>query len=148
MENIKEKSFGVIPVFRDKENNLFFCLVQHAEGHWGFPKGHPEPGESEKETAARELEEETGIDMIDFSSNKSFIEEYAFEQDGIIHDKSVKYFFGFVSSVVSATPDNFKKEIPELKWVTYEDAKKLITFPEAKRILEEVFEYLKELGKT
>lgn len=28
---------------------------------WGFPKGHMEEGESEEETALRELSEETGI---------------------------------------------------------------------------------------
>lgn len=32
---------------------------------WGFPKGGVEPGESEKEAAMRELEEEAGIKIID-----------------------------------------------------------------------------------
>jgi 8-oxo-dGTP pyrophosphatase MutT (NUDIX family) len=30
---------------------------------WGFPKGHPEPGEQPSDTAARELREETGIQL-------------------------------------------------------------------------------------
>jgi 8-oxo-dGTP pyrophosphatase MutT (NUDIX family) len=30
---------------------------------WGFPKGHPEMGEELKDTAARELYEETGIQL-------------------------------------------------------------------------------------
>lgn len=144
MESIKEKSFGVVPVHEDRKNNLFFCLIRHAEGHWGFPKGHQDAGESEEETAIRELKEETGINIVNFFNNKSFIEEYGFEQDGIVHDKSVKYFLGFIPSMISTTPNNFKKEIPELKWTSYKEAKKLITFPKAKQILDEVFKYLKQ----
>ena len=33
----------------------------HGGGHWDFPKGHIDEGESEIQTALRELEEETGI---------------------------------------------------------------------------------------
>lgn len=60
-----EKSFGVIPVFK-QENNFTFCLIRHTEGHWGFPKGHQDIGESEQETATRELQEETGISTVNF----------------------------------------------------------------------------------
>ena len=31
------------------------------DSHYGFPKGHIEPGESKKQTALREIFEETGI---------------------------------------------------------------------------------------
>jgi len=36
-------------------------LVQEAGGSWGPPKGHMEAGESQLDTALRELREETGI---------------------------------------------------------------------------------------
>jgi len=142
MESKKEESFGIIPVFKNVDGSFVFCLIRHKEGHWGFPKGHRDIRESEEETAKRELKEETGISTVDFLNNKFFIEEYAFEQDGIIHDKSVKYFLGFVPTMVATTPDNFKKEISELKWLKYKDASELLTFPEAREALDQVFEYL------
>ena len=148
MEIKKEKSFGVIPVFRDKKDNFTFCLIQHAGEHWGFPKGHQDIGESEQETATRELKEETGISIVDLSNNQSFSEKYSFEKNNIKHNKSVKYFLGFASSIDTKIPDDFKDEISELKWVTYEEAKQLITFPEAKKILEQVFKYLKTIMET
>ena len=140
---IKEtKSFGVIPVFKDEGGNFIFCLVKHAEGHWGFPKGGQEIGESEQETAIRELKEETGINDIKLFGNKSFTIKYLFKKDGLQYNKSVTYFPGFIFSMNTATPKDFKAEISEIKWVSYKEAKELITFLEEKNILNQTFEYL------
>ena len=138
----EDKSFGIIPVFKDVKGGFIFCLVQHAGEHWGFPKGHQDMGESEQETAMRELKEETGIDKIDLF-NQPFIEKYSFIKNDFQHNKTVKYFLGFVSSMATKIPDNFKKEISNLRWVNYREAKQLITFPGAKEILDQAFEYLK-----
>ena len=57
----KEKSCGAV-VFRKSASKLEFIAVKSkANGHWGFPKGHVETGESEAETAIREVFEETGL---------------------------------------------------------------------------------------
>jgi bis(5'-nucleosidyl)-tetraphosphatase len=68
-------SFGVIPLFKTPTGDFLFCVVHHASGHWGFPKGHPNQGESERETALRELNEETGIANCDILSDDVFIEK-------------------------------------------------------------------------
>jgi len=107
MEIKKDKSFGIIPVFKDAKGDFIFCLVRHAGEHWGFPKGHPETRESEIETARRELKEETGIDNVNLSS-QSFSEKYSFVKDNFQHNKTVKYFLGFVSSMTSKIPDDFR----------------------------------------
>ena len=37
-------------------------LIRHKNGgHWAFPKGHVENGETEEQTARREIREETGL---------------------------------------------------------------------------------------
>ena len=57
-----DKSCGVV-LF----NSGKVLLLRHSStssrggGHWDFPKGHIDEGESEIQTALRELEEETGI---------------------------------------------------------------------------------------
>ncbi len=141
MKIVETKSFGVVPIFKG-EGGLFFCIIQHASGHWGFPKGHQDMGESEQETAMRELKEETGVSAIDFLDSQSFTIKYLFEKDGFKYNKSVKYFLGLVSSMITTIPDSFKKEITNLKWVTHEEAKNIITFPEERRILDQAFKYL------
>ena len=57
-----DKSCGVV-LF----NSGKVLLLRHSSissrggGHWDFPKGHIDDGETEIQTALRELEEETGI---------------------------------------------------------------------------------------
>lgn len=53
----KEKSCGCIIFNRDKD----VLLLKMNAGHWSFPKGHVEDGETELDTAYREVTEETGI---------------------------------------------------------------------------------------
>lgn len=65
----KVKSCGVI-VFRE-EPELAFLLMQHTD-RWDLPKGHVDPGETELETALRELEEETGISAKDIELDQDF----------------------------------------------------------------------------
>lgn len=45
--------------------------MRHAD-RWDLPKGHVDPGESEMETALRELHEETGIDSRSLRIDESF----------------------------------------------------------------------------
>ena len=56
----QEKSCGAIVI--NKNNKIL--LVHHNAGHWDFPKGHIENGETEEQTAIREVKEETNIDII------------------------------------------------------------------------------------
>lgn len=59
-----EKSCGAI-VYRKHHGNTEILLVRHLKsGHWSFPKGHMEAGETEEDTARREIKEETGLDVL------------------------------------------------------------------------------------
>ena len=55
-----EVSCGAI-VFTRQGGQRRYLIVQSLEGWYGFPKGHTEPGETEEETALREIWEETGV---------------------------------------------------------------------------------------
>src|ERR1700761_7880485 len=61
-EVVKEPTAGGI-IFRrsKKDNGIEFLLVQDAKNRWTIPKGHVEPGETAKQTAEREIQEETGL---------------------------------------------------------------------------------------
>ncbi len=57
----REKSCGAVLV-RRAVSGWETLLIRHANGgHWAFPKGHVEPGETEAQTALREIREETAI---------------------------------------------------------------------------------------
>lgn len=55
-----EKSCGAV-VFTRTEAGIEYVIIRSLEGSCGFPKGHCEAGETEEETALREIYEETGL---------------------------------------------------------------------------------------
>lgn len=57
-----ETSAGAV-VFTETDGIIKFVLVKSVAGVWGFPKGHPEDGESEREAAEREIREETSLEV-------------------------------------------------------------------------------------
>lgn len=139
MEAQRDHSFGIIPFHRD-ENGWHFLLIKHNEGHWSFPKGHKETGESDKEAAMRELKEETGIKNCKIVGNNYFIEKYTFERDGGKIEKTVKFFLEEVNKEHSINLQ--KKEISEYKWLTFEEALKTLTFENGRKLLGEVKYFL------
>ena len=59
-EPIREKSCGAV-VYWQGEGERLYLIEQMRGGHFAMPKGHVEAGESEAQTAAREIREETGL---------------------------------------------------------------------------------------
>ena len=61
-EVVRETTSGGI-VFRrnDVSNQVEILLIQDAKNRWTIPKGHVEEGEEPKQTAEREIREETGL---------------------------------------------------------------------------------------
>jgi ADP-ribose pyrophosphatase YjhB (NUDIX family) len=64
-EVVREPTSGGI-VFRrhPKTNDVEILLIQDAKNRWTIPKGHIEEGESARETAEREIKEETGLKQM------------------------------------------------------------------------------------
>ena len=60
IDSFLRKSCGIIP-FRRKGDEKEFLVLLQTNHFWSFPKGHMEAGETETETALRELLEETGL---------------------------------------------------------------------------------------
>lgn len=50
-----EKSCGIIVYHSLEKEPKFLLLQSRINNHWSFPKGHMEIGETEKETAIREV---------------------------------------------------------------------------------------------
>jgi 8-oxo-dGTP pyrophosphatase MutT (NUDIX family) len=61
-EVVHETTSGGIIFRRDPTTNLLeILLIQDAKNRWTIPKGHVEEGEEPKQTAEREINEETGL---------------------------------------------------------------------------------------
>ena len=61
-EVVREPTAGGVVFRRDtKTKQLEILLIQDAKNRWTIPKGHIEEGETAKDTAKREIGEETGL---------------------------------------------------------------------------------------
>lgn len=52
---------GIIYRHNSKSREIEILLIQDAKNRWTIPKGHIEEGESSRQTAEREIKEETGL---------------------------------------------------------------------------------------
>ena len=85
MDNHPKVGIGVI-IVRDGKVLLHKRKGAHGEGHWSFPGGHLELGESPEDCAKRETMKEAGIDIDDmevvaltndiFSEDKHYVTIY------------------------------------------------------------------------
>jgi 8-oxo-dGTP pyrophosphatase MutT (NUDIX family) len=114
--------------------------LHYEAGHWDFVKGQVEPHETERETAMRELKEETGIS--DASFVEGFKEQigYFYRRDGKTISKEVIFFL--VESRESRVKISY--EHVGYEWLDYEAAMARLTFLNARNILEKANAFLKK----
>lgn len=77
-------------VFTRRNGEILFVIVQEASGAYSFPKGHMESNETEMQTAAREIREETGLIPV-FVPGFRKTDEYDLSEKPVTH-KQVVYF--------------------------------------------------------
>lgn len=135
---MKDESFGIIPVHKiNKEWEVL--LVQHRLGHWTFPKGHSEPGETFHQAAERELVEETGLIVTRYLSEQPFCEEYNFlSQTGESIQKKVLYFIAEVTGQIQLQV----AEVVQYQWVPLAGAIEVMTFREGKKLCSQVVQWM------
>lgn len=134
----RDEAFGIVPILPTNGTHQFL-LIQHHAGHWGFPKGHADPGESALQAACREFVEETGIADYTVIEGVSFSEQYPFTRSGRKFEKTVIYFPAWVESM---TVHCQEKEIQAYAWADYEQAIAQLSFDGAKQVLRDVQKYL------
>jgi len=134
---INERSFGVVPL-QFRPTGVFLFLVQHHSLAWLLPKGRPESLESPQETAARELEEETGLCVVEWLEHAPFVEHYSFKRHDQDIYKEATYFPALVEGIVHLQSE----ELLDGQWIPIDQFPEKATFPEMRRIASEVVSWL------
>ncbi len=123
-----EKSCGAV-IWRNNCGKREYLLILNkkgaAYGHWGFPKGHVEEGESEHDTARREILEETGLNINTFADGFRVVSRYNPSPNV---EKDAVYF---LSEITDNNITLQESEVAEYRWLGFEDAKKLLSFDDS-----------------
>jgi bis(5'-nucleosidyl)-tetraphosphatase len=134
-----EKSCGAV-IFRMSGEALEFLAVKSKEnGHWGFPKGHMEKGETEEETAMREVLEETGLSI-------TLIDEFRAEVEYKLTDNILKKVVYFISKTSEHSVIIQQEEIEKYRWQSFVDMLDLLTFETDKKVLMKAKNFLSNLA--
>ena len=104
---------------------------------WTLPKGTPNDGETIEETALREVNEETGLDVRIVEPLPSI--DYSFTQSGTRIHKTVHYF---LMEPVGGDLSRHDHEFERVRWVRFADAQGLLTFPTERALVQQAAERL------
>lgn len=123
----QEKSCGAV-VFYDAPGGRLYLIEEMRGGHFAMPKGHVEAGETEAETAEREIREETGLSVsVDtgFRASNSYS-----PYPGCM--KEVVYFTARSESVETSVQ---AEELRSISWLPYEEALQRLSYENDREIL-------------
>ena len=134
-----EKSCGAV-VFTRINGQVKFALVQQLHGFYSFPKGHVETGETEQETALREIYEEIHIAPTLIDGFRTVDEHPIPNKPGVI--KQVVYF---LAEYVDQEIVFQQEELLSAPLVSYAEAMDLFEYESSKRILNEAYRFITSL---
>ncbi len=131
-----ERAAGAVVVRTDETMEWQCVLVCQHDGDWGLPKGHVEPGESDRHAATREVKEEAGLSVEldpDFHMTIHYIKPNG-------RSKEVVYFLArSASGDLVPQPE----EIVEIGWFSFDEAVQKVRYPAVRDVLRTVYPLLK-----
>ncbi|MGN1203627.1 MAG: bis(5'-nucleosyl)-tetraphosphatase [Lachnospiraceae bacterium] len=135
IEKIDEKSCGAV-LYKMTAEGVRYLIVESASGHISFSKGHVESGESEWETACREIEEETGI--VKLKRIDGFRESFVCVTETGNHKEIVYFLANFTDDTIYLQDG----ELVRYWMLPFKEACALINTEEEKEILQKADKFL------
>jgi bis(5'-nucleosidyl)-tetraphosphatase len=134
---IEEKSAGAVVFYQDNADRRYLVL-NYPAGHWDFPKGAVERGETEEQAAVREIREETGIQVASFLPGFKKKIEYRYRKSNALSHKQVIFFLA--KSQTQTVKLSY--EHANFDWLNIRDAQSRLTFDNARNVLREADAFL------
>ena len=145
VKNKYRKAVFIVVYSVEKEiKYIILKRKKHWKG-WEFPKGKIEKFETKRQTARREVKEETGLNVLKI---KKFHEKGFYKYKNKLKDRPGIIGQTYTLFAVKVSKGNGKIKIDKKehyfgKWISYEKAIKLLTWENQKRCLKIVNNWLK-----
>ena len=128
---------GAVP-FRIVDSRAQFLLVTSRKGHWIFPKGVVEEGETPEEAASKEVKEEAGIEGSILPGPVGSFHDWKDREPCQV----LMFLFEYASDADSWRESGARAK----KWCGFEDALRLLKKKEFRQILERARERVEGRG--
>ncbi len=116
----REKSCGAV-IFTEKDGNRLYLVEVMRKGHLSLCKGHVEGTETEHETAAREIREETGLTVKFLGGFRRTIEYSPYPN-------CMKTVVFFLAEADGTDVTAQEEEVREIRWLPFGEAVAALTF--------------------
>jgi bis(5'-nucleosidyl)-tetraphosphatase len=140
---IEELSAGAVVFYKDQQRlERVYLVLNYPAGHWDFPKGAVEKGETEEQAAVREIREETGIEVSSFIPGFRRKIEYRYRKGNGLSHKQVVFF------IAKSNTDQVRisHEHSRYEWLTWEKAQSRLTFANARNVLRDADLFLSKVA--
>lgn len=135
-----EHSAGIVIYNSGRYLLLNYGRSRVTANRWGLSKGRIEGNETVMQTALREAFEETGINDLSILEEFEHRISYYFTRGSHRIKKTVIYLIG----ISKTTEVKISNEHIGYYWATYEEALKMLTFENTRKIIRASERYLKE----
>ena len=110
-------------VYRQRNQKIEVVLLyRRASKSWHLPKGTKKPKEKRRETAVREIKEETGV-SVKLQKYLGWLPSIWYSQDGTKIFKKTHYY---LTKPLTMNIQDHDQEHDKVKWVEINQAKKLL----------------------
>ncbi len=130
---VKEETGGGI-IYRRGKSGVEILLIQDAKGRWTIPKGHVEEGEANRETAIREIREETGLRELRIADWLGKTKFNYRRGDSLILMTTYVYLIEALGDTNRLTPGD-SEGITAVKWFSVNEALDLIAYENMNNLL-------------
>jgi 8-oxo-dGTP pyrophosphatase MutT (NUDIX family) len=150
MTTFHERSAGVIPYHRGGDGTYTFLVlhsatVRNPRAKWEFPKGGVEAGETPRQAAGREFQEETSLSDWSFRDGFERSLSYTYIRRGRKVVKTVTYYVVEVREPTLPTPSLEHVEDPHghwFHWGTFEEINRLLYHTKIRQVFAEAEAWL------
>ena len=129
----REKSCGAV-IYRGENPRREYLILTSTQGHTTLCKGHMEGAETERETAVREIMEETGL-TVDFTDGFREVVTYSPKPGDVVF---------FLARLSGGTLACQPEEVADARFLPFGEALEALTHPSDRDTLQKAQTFLKD----
>ncbi len=125
-------SGGIVYRMTKDQKDIEILLIQDSKNRWTIPKGHIEPGETAKQTAVREIGEESGLHHVKVLTWLGKIHFKYRRQDKLVLMTTQIYL---VRALDKTEKPQKEKWMNGIRWFSFSDALEAIEYDDIEKLM-------------